>query len=179
MCIRDSQDTKKVNTIEEFKNREYRYSMSEKAVIIERMTITLENIHFESGNLSTNYISRMIDNLEEISFLFSRKESTDSIYECWRIIQEDFKQINQNYQDYLKAVSYTHLLVMDGIEGKVPYFVGVEGAKFKSPIRPGDQVIYEVEVEKIKRNFVKAHGVAKVDGTVACEATFTFCITDK
>ena len=71
------------------------------------------------------------------------------------------------------------VLVMDGIEGKVPYFVGVEGAKFKSPIRPGDQVIYEVEVEKIKRNFVKAHGVAKVDGTVACEATFTFCITDK
>ena len=96
------QDTKKVNTIEEFKNREYRYSMSEKAVVIERMTITLENIHFESGNLSTNYISRMISNLEEISFLFSRNASDDSIYDCWRIIQEDFKQINQNYQDYLK-----------------------------------------------------------------------------
>ena len=71
------------------------------------------------------------------------------------------------------------VLVMDGVEGKVPYFVGVESAKFKSPIKPGDQVIYEVEVEKIKRNFVKAHGVAKVDGVLACEATFTFCITDK
>ena len=71
------------------------------------------------------------------------------------------------------------VIVMDGVEGKVPYFVGVESAKFKSPIKPGDQIIYEVEVEKIKRNFVKAHGVAKVDGVLACEATFTFCITDK
>ena len=65
------------------------------------------------------------------------------------------------------------------VEGKVPYFVGVESAKFKNPIRPGDQIIYEVEVEKIKRNFVKAHGKALVDGNVACEASFTFCIADK
>lgn len=71
------------------------------------------------------------------------------------------------------------VLVMDGIEGKVPYFVGVENAKFKAPIRPGDQIIYEVGVEKIKRNFVKAQGKAFVDGKVACEASFTFCITDK
>ena len=59
------------------------------------------------------------------------------------------------------------VLVMDGVEGKVPYFVGVESAKVKSPIKPGDQVIYEVEVEKIKRNYVKAHGVAK------CKCSFT------
>ena len=71
------------------------------------------------------------------------------------------------------------VLVMEGVEGKVPYFVGVESAKFKNPIRPGDQIIYEVEVEKIKRNFVKAHGKALVDGNVACEASFTFCIADK
>lgn len=71
------------------------------------------------------------------------------------------------------------VLVMDGLEGKVPYFVGVESSKFKSPIKPGDQIIYDVAVEKIKRNFVKAQGKAYVDGKVACEANFTFCITDK
>ena len=52
------------------------------------------------------------------------------------------------------------VLVMDGIEGKVPYFVGVEKAKFKNPVKPGDQIIYEVGVDKIKRNFVKAQGKA-------------------
>ena len=71
------------------------------------------------------------------------------------------------------------VLVMDGIEGKVPYFVGVEKAKFKIPVRPGDQVVYEVGVEKIKRNFVKAQGKAYIDGKVAAEANFTFCIMDK
>ena len=71
------------------------------------------------------------------------------------------------------------VLVMDGIEGKVPYFVGVEKAKFKTPVRPGDQVVYEVGVEKIKRNFVKAQGKAFIDGKVAAEANFTFCIMDK
>ncbi|QNM15419.1 MULTISPECIES: 3-hydroxyacyl-ACP dehydratase FabZ [Fusobacterium] len=71
------------------------------------------------------------------------------------------------------------VLVMDGIEGKVPYFVGVEKAKFKNPVKPGDQIIYEVGVDKIKRNFVKAQGKAYVDGKVASEAEFTFCIMDK
>lgn len=98
------QDSKRVNTIAEFKNREYRYSMSDKAVIIERMTIELENIQFESKTLSTNYIPRMISALEQISFLFNNRDSQDKIkiYEAWRSLQEDFKQINQNYQDYLK-----------------------------------------------------------------------------
>ena len=71
------------------------------------------------------------------------------------------------------------VLVMNGTEDKVPYFVGVEKAKFKNPIKPGDQIIYEVGVEKVKRNFVKAQGKAYVDGKVACEAEFTFCIMDK
>lgn len=71
------------------------------------------------------------------------------------------------------------VLVMEDVENKVPYFVGVESAKFKSPVRPGDQIIYDIKVEKIKRNFVKAKGKALVDGKVACEADFTFCIMDK
>jgi 3-hydroxyacyl-[acyl-carrier-protein] dehydratase len=72
------------------------------------------------------------------------------------------------------------VLVMDDVVGdKVPYFAGIESAKFKRPVRPGDQLVYEVRVEKQKLNIIKAHGVAKVDGELACEATFTFCIADR
>ncbi|MDR1835096.1 MAG: 3-hydroxyacyl-ACP dehydratase FabZ [Fusobacteriaceae bacterium] len=72
------------------------------------------------------------------------------------------------------------VLVMDGLEGeKLPYFAAIESAKFKRPVRPGDRLEYEVSVEKQKLNIVKAHGTAKVDGELACEATFTFCIADK
>lgn len=71
------------------------------------------------------------------------------------------------------------VLVMDEVTGKVPYFVGIENVKFKNPVRPGDQLIYDVKVEKVKRNFVKAEGKALVDGNTVCEASFTFCIMDK
>lgn len=71
------------------------------------------------------------------------------------------------------------VLVMEGIEGKLPYFAAIEGAKFKQPVRPGDTIIYDVKVDKIKRNIVKATGKAYVDDKVAAEASFTFAITDK
>nr|WP_307775537.1 3-hydroxyacyl-ACP dehydratase FabZ [uncultured Cetobacterium sp.] len=71
------------------------------------------------------------------------------------------------------------VLVLDDAEGKVPYFAAIEGVKFKAPVRPGDQVIYEVQVDKLRRNIVKATGVAKVDGKVVTEASFTFTIMDK
>ncbi|MBC2856532.1 MAG: 3-hydroxyacyl-ACP dehydratase FabZ [Cetobacterium sp.] len=71
------------------------------------------------------------------------------------------------------------VLVMDDSEGKVPYFAAIENVKFKAPVRPGDQLIYEVKVDKIRRNIVKASGVAKVDGKVVTEVAFTFTIMDK
>ena len=37
------------------------------------------------------------------------------------------------------------VLVMDGVEGKVPYFVGVESAKFKSPIKPGETMFDPID----------------------------------
>ena len=71
------------------------------------------------------------------------------------------------------------VLVMDGMEGKVPYFAAIDSTKFKNPVRPGDTLIYDVKVDKIKRNFVKATGKAYVDDAVVAEASFTFVIADK
>ncbi|MHA4985815.1 3-hydroxyacyl-ACP dehydratase FabZ [Cetobacterium somerae] len=71
------------------------------------------------------------------------------------------------------------VLVLDDTEGKVPYFAAIENVKFKAPVRPGDQLIYEVQVDKLRRNIVKATGVAKVDNKVVTEASFTFTIMEK
>ncbi len=71
------------------------------------------------------------------------------------------------------------VLVLEGMEGKVPYFAGVESAKFKLPVRPGDTMIYEAKVDKVKRNVVKARGKAYVEDKLVAEAQFTFCITEK
>ncbi|MBP6063683.1 MAG: 3-hydroxyacyl-[acyl-carrier-protein] dehydratase FabZ, partial [Fusobacteriaceae bacterium] len=50
----------------------------------------------------------------------------------------------------------------------------IENVKFKAPVRPGDQLIYEVKIEKARGPIVKGSGVAKVDGKVVTEASFTF-----
>jgi 3-hydroxyacyl-[acyl-carrier-protein] dehydratase len=52
----------------------------------------------------------------------------------------------------------------------VYYFVGIDGARFKRPVSPGDQLIMEVSLLMNKRGMWKFAGVAKVDGQIAAEA---------
>ena len=60
------QDPGKVYTIADYKNKQYRYTMSEYAVEIERLTVRLENLFLESGNLSTNFFIRLEKSLEDM-----------------------------------------------------------------------------------------------------------------
>jgi len=64
------------------------------------------------------------------------------------------------------------------VEGKLVYFMAVDNAKFRKPVTPGDRLELHV-VKKQNRGAVwKFEGQAKVDGTVAAEATFTAMIRD-
>lgn len=94
------QDPKRVYTIAEYKNKQYRYTMSEYAVEIERMTVKLENLFLDSGNLSMNYFSRIENALHEMDQM-NRRELKE-VNEWWSNLQEDFKRLNRNYQDYLR-----------------------------------------------------------------------------
>ncbi len=47
------------------------------------------------------------------------------------------------------------------------YFAGMDGVRFKRPVEPGDQLIFNVELQKIKRGVWMFSGVATVDGKVA------------
>jgi 3-hydroxyacyl-[acyl-carrier-protein] dehydratase len=57
-------------------------------------------------------------------------------------------------------------------ENKLMVFTGIEKARFRRPIVPGDQVRFEVTVLNWRSNAVKMHGVATVEGKLAAEATF-------
>lgn len=52
----------------------------------------------------------------------------------------------------------------------VYYFVGIDGARFKRPVGPGDQLHLAVTIERRTRGIWKYRGVATVAGQVACEA---------
>ena len=94
------QDPGRVYTIADYKNKQYQYSMSEYAVEIERLTVRLENIFLESGSLSTNFFIRLEKSLEGAPEM--EQASLKEVNEWWNLLQEDFKRLNQNYQDYLR-----------------------------------------------------------------------------
>lgn len=94
------QDPGRVYTIADYKNKQYRYTMSEYAVEIERLTVRLENIFLESGNLSTNFFVRLEKSLEDVEMM--EHAGLKEVNEWWSMLQEDFKRLNQNYQDYLR-----------------------------------------------------------------------------
>jgi 3-hydroxyacyl-[acyl-carrier-protein] dehydratase len=52
----------------------------------------------------------------------------------------------------------------------VVYFVGIDGARFKRPVEPGDQLILEAWIERAKAGIYKYKTRASVDGEIACEA---------
>lgn len=101
-----TQDSKRVYTIADYKNRQFKYSMSEYAVEIERMTVNLENLFMEKGNLSTNLFTRINDTLEQLQKF--KLKSYKEINELWKSLQQDFKTINHNYQDYLRKFYSDH-----------------------------------------------------------------------
>ena len=62
---------------------------------------------------------------------------------------------------------------------KLIVFTGIENAKFRRPVVPGDQLRIEVQVVNWRRTMVKMQGVCYVDGKRACEATVSCAITDR
>lgn len=64
------------------------------------------------------------------------------------------------------------------LEGKLVYFMAIDGAKFRKPVTPGDQLVIEVRREQNRRNVWKFKGEARVDGELAAEAFVTAMIMD-
>ena len=63
--------------------------------------------------------------------------------------------------------------------GKLVYFMSIEGAKFRRPVGPGDQLRVHVVRERQRGNIWRFRAEAKVDGKVAAEATYSAMILDR
>jgi len=67
-------------------------------------------------------------------------------------------------------------------QNKIAYFAGIDKVKFRKPVIPGDQLIFEMEVLSFKFNLCKLAGKAYkgyVGGELVCEGEFTAAIVDK
>ena len=63
-------------------------------------------------------------------------------------------------------------------ENRVYYFTGIDKARFKRPVEPGDQLIFEVKLLRQIKNMWKCEGTAKVDGDVVAQAQLMFTFKD-
>lgn len=68
------------------------------------------------------------------------------------------------------------LLSLPDYQGKTAYFGALDKAKFRKKVVPGDTLMLEVEITKIKGPAGVGKGIAYVDGKKACEAELTFMI---
>lgn len=58
-------------------------------------------------------------------------------------------------------------------------FTGIKNCKFRKQVVPGDQLILEIELVSMRRNFVTMNGKATVDGEVACELEASAALVPK
>ncbi len=63
--------------------------------------------------------------------------------------------------------------------GKVVYFMSIEGAKFRRPVVPGDQLRVHIVKERNRGNVWKFHAIARVDGAAVAEATYSAMIMER
>jgi 3-hydroxyacyl-[acyl-carrier-protein] dehydratase len=64
----------------------------------------------------------------------------------------------------------------DGFGDRIGLFAGIDEARFKRIVVPGDVLRLEVTMDKLGKRFGRGRGVASVDGEVACEASLSFII---
>ena len=67
----------------------------------------------------------------------------------------------------------------DDPESKVVYFMSLDNVKFRKPVKPGDQLRFELDMTQIRGRVCKMHGIAKVDGDIVAEADMAAMVRDR
>ena len=59
---------------------------------------------------------------------------------------------------------------------RLPYFMGIERVRYRRAVRPGDVVVIEVDVVRLRSRMGRLKGVARVDGKSVIDGTMTFAL---
>jgi 3-hydroxyacyl-[acyl-carrier-protein] dehydratase len=78
----------------------------------------------------------------------------------------------------LAQVGAVSLLGMDENKGKMAFFAGIDGVRFKRQVRPGDTLTLEVQIGRMRRGVGSGSAVATVDGELAVRGELMFAVAD-
>ncbi|WP_114637098.1 3-hydroxyacyl-ACP dehydratase FabZ [Polynucleobacter necessarius] len=82
----------------------------------------------------------------------------------------------------IEALAQTAALLIlseERAEDAICYFAGIDGARFKKPVLPGDQLIMTAKLERGRAGIYKSSVQATVDGEIAAEANITCAVRTK
>ncbi len=94
------QDTENISSLNDWMFRNYRYQITDKAVIVERMTIEFEELEVKVTSLEPRLFERISTLVKKLVNINNLTEN--QIYEIWTDLTNDFKNLNEQYQDFLK-----------------------------------------------------------------------------
>ncbi|MFC6334927.1 3-hydroxyacyl-ACP dehydratase FabZ [Paenibacillus septentrionalis] len=78
----------------------------------------------------------------------------------------------------LAQVGSVAMLMVEANKGKLGFFAGIDGFRFRGQVKPGDTLTLEVEITRLKGPIGKGKGIAKVDGKVVAEGELMFALSD-
>jgi 3-hydroxyacyl-[acyl-carrier-protein] dehydratase len=78
----------------------------------------------------------------------------------------------------LAQLGATAVLADPRFAGKLPLFGGIDGARFRRQVVPGDTLDLEVQLGRVSARAGRGHGRAMVAGRMACEADLLFVLAD-
>ena len=70
-------------------------------------------------------------------------------------------------------------LSQEEIKNKVIYFMSIDGAKFRNPVKPGDKLEYRISVKKLRKTLIVLDAEAYVDDVLVTQAELKAMIVDK
>ncbi|OWR26841.1 3-hydroxyacyl-[acyl-carrier-protein] dehydratase FabZ [Saccharibacillus sp. O23] len=79
----------------------------------------------------------------------------------------------------LAQVGSVAMMIVEENRGKLGFFAGIDGFRFRGQVKPGDTLHLEVEMTRFKGKIGKGHAVAKVDGNVVAEGDMMFALADR
>ncbi|HYF46914.1 MAG TPA: 3-hydroxyacyl-ACP dehydratase FabZ [Acidimicrobiales bacterium] len=79
----------------------------------------------------------------------------------------------------LAQVGAVGALAVEAGDGGIPFFGGIDKARFRRQVRPGETLELEVEITQRSKRAGKGQGRATVDGELACETGLFFLVVDR
>lgn len=78
----------------------------------------------------------------------------------------------------LAQVGTVAMLALEENKGKIGFFAGIDGFRFREQVKPGDTLVMELEVTRLKGPIGKGRGVARVGDKIVAEGELMFALSD-